>query len=1331
MKNDLHIHYKILSKMYFNEENDHDVLEEVEFGILSTDDIKQFSVVEIKSHETFCGSNPVSNGLFDSRMGVLDYGKITPTDGKNSIETSGYFGHIELETPVFNNNFFMYVQKILRCVCFRCGSLLIENSNGIQKNKKLQYCIEKCKKVSCCPNCNSPTFEKIVKTDLCKIHGTFKEDDNSFDLPADYVLPLFKQLSNETVENLGFNISTHPKNMILEVLPVIPPCARPSVTSIETGTRMEDDLTLKYADIVKYNNMIKKKIANDPESNLIRDYVKNLQYHVSTLMDNEISGVMQASQRSGRPLKGVRQRIKGKEGRIRGNLMGKRVNFSSRTVITPDPTLDLDQLGVPKRIAIKLTFPERVTKKNINKLKKCILNGSDRWPGARAVFKTRQNKTISLNHIDLKQFSNMLEIDDVVIRHIQNNDWVLFNRQPSLHKMSMMAHKVKVLSGLTFRLNVSVTTPYNADFDGDEMNMHVPQSIITQTELEEICAVSNQIVSPAINSPIITFVQDCTLGCYLLSIDTKEFTRSDVMNLISKFPDDDIVLDKETYTGFDLLSFCVPNISCVLKNKRDESIEIIDGIIESKRSIDKKVLKDLIHIIFKEFGAKECGVFFNKIQNIVRTYLISSSFSVGVEDLVNPNDIDMNIQKFIKNGIQKLNEDIVISHKTNSNLGERNSMNHVMKARSDCENILKSYNDDIIDNRFMNMINSGSKGKLINIAQMTACLGQQVIDGGRVSFSDNRTLPMFSKYDDTAYSRGFVANSFKNGVNPAEFFYHAISGREGIIDTACKTATIGYLQRKLMKTLEDIHINSAGVCSDSNGNIIQYIYGNDNFDGIYIENIKIPANIKIHKEIKELSKQFEGKDIIAYPLNIERILKNVPEVLDIEVVNEEFVIKSYNEMFEELKFKFYNHNMNTLKYMLYIYANPKYVAKQKFTKSKFNKFIECVKTKFYDSFVNIGENIGALAAQSIGEPATQLTLNTFHTSGTGGKGTVTTGVPRLNELLNNSKNPKNVSVTISTSCTNKEDVSSVVNSIKKTDANTVIRNHEIKYETTQEKSELNELLKDIFGVNESRFVLTIDFDENKLFDTDVNMIDIVSMIYQRFSEDISVDVDYEASSMRIRMNTKLKNKEKTNLPKEVIDLKTVYEGILDLTIKGFVDEAYSYKDNDKFSIDISSNIDDIVFSLNAHIDLNNLKCSDVNQIVDYYGIEVAREVLISEINELLSAAADLDKRHIEILVDYMIQSGKIISIDRNGARKNNLSSCIQKITFEESVQNIVKSAVYNDVDMLNGVSGNIITGKTFNTGTGIVKVIVDEHHMFEKKTDNDKEIEDKIFDFSV
>jgi DNA-directed RNA polymerase beta' subunit len=310
-------------------------------------------------------------------------------------------------------------------------------------------------------------------------------------------------------------------------------------------------------------------------------------------------------------------------------------------------------------------------------------------------------------------------------------------------------------------------------------------------------------------------------------------------------------------------------------------------------------------------------------------------------------------------------------------------------------------------------------------------------------------------------------------------------------------------------------------------------------------------------------------------------------------------------------------------------------------------------------------------------------------------------------------------------------VSSVVNSIKKTDANTVIRNHEIKYETKQEESELNELLKDVFGVNESRFVLTIDFDENKLFDTDVNMIDIVSMIYQRFSEDISVDVDYEASSMRIRMNTKLKNKEKTNLPKEVIDLKTVYEGILDLTIKGFVDEAYSYKDNDKFSIDISSNIDDIVFSLNAHIDLNNLKCSDVNQIVDYYGIEVAREVLISEINELLSAAADLDKRHIEILVDYMIQSGKIISIDRNGARKNNLSSCIQKITFEESVQNIVKSAVYNDVDKLNGVSGNIITGKTFNTGTGIVKVIVDEHHMFEKKANNDKEIEDKIFDFSV
>ena len=320
--------------------------------------------------------------------------------------------------------------------------------------------------------------------------------ESKLDMTPKYVLNLFKQISDETCCALGLNPKLgHPSWMIMEVFPVCPPSCRPSVHQ-DNGQRMEDDITIKYCDIIKYNKMIAEKLRTDPSARILDDWHNILQYHISTLIDNEIAGVLPAAQRSGRPLKGLRQRLKGKEGRIRGNLMGKRVNFSSRTVITPDPVIDIDELGVPKRIAVQLTYPEKVTKKNIGMLKERIRKGPNTYPGARAVFKQKNKKTISLNHIDRFQFAQMLEVGDVVIRHIQNGDWVIFNRQPSLHKMSMMAHRIRILDGLTFRLNISATTPYNADFDGDEMNMHVPQSISAANEISCLASVNHQIVSP-------------------------------------------------------------------------------------------------------------------------------------------------------------------------------------------------------------------------------------------------------------------------------------------------------------------------------------------------------------------------------------------------------------------------------------------------------------------------------------------------------------------------------------------------------------------------------------------------------------------------------------------------------------------------------------------------------------------------------------------------------------------------------------------------------------------------------------------------------------------
>lgn len=801
----------------FDYNGDVSKIDKITFGIMSPELIRSQSVVQVIHHDTFCGNNPVTGGLFDPRMGVLEYGQICSTDGQTNKNTPGYFGHIELSIPIFHIQYFPIVQKVLRCVCYRCGDILYTKyDESIPHKARLTYLFDVSKKIKVCPTCKAQQPDKIVKTDLCKTHAvwmtnattndgtntTAEVEDRKLNFTSKYVLNLFKQLSDDTCWKLGLNPKlSHPSWMIMTAFPVCPPACRPSVHQ-DNGQRMEDDITIKYCDIIKYNRLIRDKMLNDPDAKIIEDWSNLLQYHVSTLIDNEIAGVLPAAQRSGRPLKGLRQRLKGKEGRIRGNLMGKRVNFSSRTVITPDPIIDLDELGVPKKIAIQLTRPEKVTAMNITRLKGCIRNGCKIYPGARAVYKSKNNKTISLNHIDRVQFAQLLEIGDIVIRHITNGDWVLFNRQPSLHKMSMMAHRIRILDGLTFRLNISATTPYNADFDGDEMNMHVPQSIGASNEIACLASVNTQIVSPALNMPIITFVQDAVLGGHKMTMDiARKMTHREMMNALAWNKHFDGTLrDQEYFSGKEGLSFCIPDTTLRIKNRQGKYVNIQNGEVSNQSDVfDKKVFTSLIHSIFRDNGSKACAGFFNSAQHMIRSFILKNSFSVGVRDLILEDDLKVSIEGAIKQQILDAEKTIQTIHlnmfenmtSDNRQVAFESKVNQKLTAARSCaENILKKAHDNIQTNRFMNMVNGGSKGKLINLAQMTACLGQQAIDGRRVPYGFKfRTLPHFEKFDDKALARGFVSSSFQKGMNPLEFFFHAMAGREGIIDTAVKSVT--------------------------------------------------------------------------------------------------------------------------------------------------------------------------------------------------------------------------------------------------------------------------------------------------------------------------------------------------------------------------------------------------------------------------------------------------------------------------------------------------------------------------------------------------------------
>ena len=457
----------------------------IQFSILSPDEIRKSSVTEITSRDTYINNKPVIGGLFDPRMGVLEPGLICPTDGMNYMDTPGYFGHIELAKPVFYHQYLSTIMKIIRCVCYKCSKLLISKTKYKQaldmpSYKRWNFVFSHASKIKRCgedsdDGCGTKQPSKIKKEGLATIiaewqnmEGLDAEDSDklSVKLTPELVLKIFRRISDEDVSFMGFSPTwSRPDWMICQVLAVPPPAVRPSVKH-DSQQRSEDDISHIIVNIIKHNKTLQERISQNAPANQIDDWTTILQYYIATLVDNNIPGVAAVAQRSGRPLKSIKERLNGKTGRVRGNLMGKRVDFSARSVITPDPNISIRELGVPLKIAKNITKPVVVNDRNKNFVLKLIQNGPDIHPGAK-ILEKKTGETISLRHVDRK--SIVLENGDIVHRHIMDGDGVLFNRQPTLHRMSMMCHIVRVMpQGDTFRMNVACTKPYNADFDGDK-----------------------------------------------------------------------------------------------------------------------------------------------------------------------------------------------------------------------------------------------------------------------------------------------------------------------------------------------------------------------------------------------------------------------------------------------------------------------------------------------------------------------------------------------------------------------------------------------------------------------------------------------------------------------------------------------------------------------------------------------------------------------------------------------------------------------------------------------------------------------------------------------
>jgi len=796
---------------------------EIKFGLISPEQIKKVSSAKIVTPELYdIDGYPVDGGLMDLRLGAIDPGVRCRTCGGRLKECLGHPGSIDLARPVIHLKYVPLIETGLRCFCHDCGKLMIDDKN-LEKLSPSQRA-KKAKDSKKCPHCQVAQ----TKVKLDKPTNFFMGKTRIF--PTE-VREILVNIPDEELEKIGVDVkSCRPEWAVLTSLLVPPVTVRPSII-LESGERSEDDLTHKLSDIIRANQRLWENLNAGAPEVIIEDLWDLLQFHITTFFDNTTTRIPPARHRSGQPLKTITERIKGKEGRIRKNIAGKRVNYSGRTVISPDPYIQINEVGIPYEIAKIVTVSETVNDINMKKLKD-LINKGEEYPGANYVIRPdgkRKKIAEELKEEIISELAPGYQVE----RHLQNGDVVLFNRHPSLHRGSLMAHYVKVLPGRTFRLHPAAATPYNADFDGDEMNIHSPQTEEARAEAKILLDVKMNLMSPKNNTNLVGCIGDAITGNYLLGLH--ELSKEDANQLLYK-SGLSYSISKKTALGTEIFSKILPKV-----NFSNDSITIKDGEIV-KGVIDKTTFGDedgdLVKELDRTVGRTETFETIKKAFNLGKNYLTDFGITTSVEDLDLNETVIKSGEEIIKKA-EKKTEELILAY----NNGTLERIPGKTKEESREIKILQALNEvrtkigEIVKQEFPEtnpvnyMIKSGGGGNILNITQMASCVGQQALGNHRVDFGyTGRTLSFFKQEDLSPKARGFIKSPFIKGLRPDEFFFQAITGRDSLMDTGLRTPKSGYLYRRLANALQDLRKEYDGTIRDSNNNIIQFIYGDDGLD---------------------------------------------------------------------------------------------------------------------------------------------------------------------------------------------------------------------------------------------------------------------------------------------------------------------------------------------------------------------------------------------------------------------------------------------------------------------------------------------------------------------
>lgn len=1388
-------------------------LSRIKLGYYSQSEIKKLSVIKVTHAGTYDRGVPKLEGLNDPRLGLVDHTIRCPTCFKSNCDQ--HYGYVELHRPVFRVGILNTVILLLRCFCRECAKpkfsfdetaneiYINETTQRLGPKERLRIISEVCRNKLTCTHCGAPQplYTRRARTFVDATYRP-KELNSEFvkQRGQDYTIFLKKRFFADDAAAVLFGIDKefakkhfdmeHLDDLICHSQIVPPPNIRPSNFVGETKVRSENDMTCALQDIVRTNIEFLDYSGNDEK--IYENLYDKLQVMVSGLINHAIkraaaqSGILPLiTATSKRKIIDLRTRLNGKKARVRGNLNGKRVDQSARTVISGDSSYDIDVLGVPSVIMNKLTFPEPVTFLNRSKMSKAVILGAYQNGGALAVKPPNNSGSDSVFWLPILDLEGRIELASqlkpgwTVERHLVENDWILFNRQPTLWKASMMAFRCKRVPGFTVRVPLVVTRAFNADFDGDEMNLHSLQGYEAIAEAQELMRVDNQIITPQSGTVVIGLVQDSLVGAWRLTASNCFFSREQVMDLMMAqdyavpgkgsteieysmsvdglnssrqnydMPMPAILKPIQLWTGKQVASFLLPSRIHIENESVDPLSEchnasglcIRHGIILTGR-LSKTSLgatnRGIIQSVWRLYGPGGAHKFISDAQRMFVKHLAHDGTSQSIMDyLIESED---KIMKTLSRDLGR--SDAILNLNLPNEIKEAKSMAILQETlRAVGSGVLKDIQTDCA---LADCVNSGSKGNVMNIAQICGCVGQQTIYGKRIPIKKTRlgprTLIYYAPGDMRAESRGFISNSYIRGLSPIETFEHQMAGREGIVATAVNTSETGYNQRRMIKGQESQKLSYDGMVRVSDNKVVQTSYGGDDLDGSKLERIKISwilKDITLPKHIKEspvfLKALKMARAFASYNANI---FKTMDPTFPCAVSFRGILDTTTKASLESSKSVLDGHKESLLleqllRRIMAIHAthhssqkslwNTSIIATilqaSEFWYMLTNETIEVIIESYNKAIINPGEGVGALGASSIGEPGMQKTLNTFHYAGIADKNVTITGLPRFKQLINGVDTYEMANITA--------DIKNFENSNSALQISKVMLHDLLDSEInsvwhTYSSAELQYFAN--FDLQRGPFWTKFGCTEQKQTEKIVLYLNWTScarknITIESIAKSLQQSFSYDALVIKWPQWTFEKNsKIEILLAPWITFSRAICESLkshhqvrgIDYIKNAIVFQETRYNADCKtFSKHVveteGSNVIDLAAC--SFIDSQTIRTNNILEVFNVLGITAGIYVLQSELHKVLSFDGSyIDPRHTWLLADTMGRNGSLAAMNRHHMIELG-SSLLQEASFERSLEVFEEGAAHGRHDDLIGATERIIVGQPVGIGTGMVECI--------------------------